>query len=51
MFARQAIWLEWNFILAVMNYVAGEMLQCDAQTVHVKGIQREIAVHALRARQ
>ena len=25
-------------------------MQCDAQTVHVKGIQREIAVHALRAR-
>jgi class 3 adenylate cyclase len=24
-------------------------MQCDAQTVHVKGIQREIAVHALRA--
>jgi class 3 adenylate cyclase len=23
-------------------------MQCDAQTVHVKGIQREIAVHALR---
>jgi class 3 adenylate cyclase len=25
-------------------------MQCDAQTVHVKGIEREIAVHALRAR-
>lgn len=24
--------------------------QCDAQTVHVKGIEHEIAVHALRAR-
>jgi class 3 adenylate cyclase len=24
-------------------------MRCDAQTVHVKGIQREIAVHALRA--
>jgi hypothetical protein len=47
----KAIWLEQNFILAVMNYVAGEMLQCDAQTVHVKGVQRQIAVHALRARQ
>ena len=26
-------------------------MQCDAQTVHVKGIEREIAIHALRARQ
>jgi class 3 adenylate cyclase len=25
-------------------------LRCDAQTVHVKGIEREIAVHAVRAR-
>jgi class 3 adenylate cyclase len=24
--------------------------RCDAQTVHVKGVEREIAVHALRAR-
>ena len=24
-------------------------MRCDAQTVHVKGIQREIAVHVLRA--
>jgi len=24
-------------------------MQYDAQTVHVKGIEREIAVHALRA--
>jgi len=24
-------------------------MQCDALTVHVKGIQREIAVHTLRA--
>ena len=24
-------------------------MQCDAQTVRVKGIQREVAVHALRA--
>ncbi len=24
-------------------------MRCDAQTVRVKGIEREIAVHALRA--
>jgi hypothetical protein len=24
-------------------------MQCEAQTVHVKGIAREIGVHALRA--
>jgi hypothetical protein len=24
-------------------------MRCDARSVHVKGIEREIAVHALRA--